>query len=111
MATMENTITLFRMKTGEDVLAKATSMQKDGVDGYHLKDPMALVATPDGRLAFIGWMPFANKDSLFVPADFVWFTSEPDSEIANQYTGFSSGLVMPSNKKVEEPKLQFRGAE
>jgi hypothetical protein len=111
MDTMENTTTLFRMKTGEDVLAKATSATKDGVEGYFLKDAMALVATPDGRLAFIGWMPFAKKDDLFIPTDFVWFMSEPDTEIANQYMGFASGLVVPSNKKVEEPKLQFRGAD
>jgi hypothetical protein len=111
MNTMENTISLFRMKTGEDVLAKATTTDKNGIAGYMLKDAMALVATPDGRLAFIGWMPFADKNSLFVPNDFVWFTAEPEKEILNQYVSFSSGLVMPSNKKVEEPKLQFRGAE
>ncbi len=47
MDTMENTETLImRMKTGEDVLCRATKSDT----GWNIKDPMALVPTPDGRL-------------------------------------------------------------
>ena len=110
MATMENTETvIMRMKTGEDVLCRATKTKT----GWNLKDPMALVPTPDGRLAFIGWMPFADsKDGIDVPVDFVLLTLKPMDEIATQYMTFKSGLATPSPKKVVAPEgLKLIGAD
>ena len=90
MGTMENTQTLImRMKTGEDVLCRATKTDA----GWNVKDPMALVPTPDGRLAFIGWMPFAEtKDGIDLPADFVLLTLKAMPEIETQYMSFKTGL-------------------
>ena len=110
MGTMENTQTLImRMKTGEDVLCRATKTE----NGWNLKDPMALIPTPDGRLAFVGWMPFAeSKDGVNIPSDFVWFTTEPVDEIETQYMSFKSGLATPGPKKVMAPEgLKLVGAE
>ena len=74
---------------------------------------MALVPTPDGRLAFIGWMPFAdNKDGIDVPTDFVYFAVKPMTEIETQYMSFKSGLATPSQKKVVAPEgLKLVGAD
>lgn len=109
MVTMENTQTLImRMKTGEDVLCRATKTQT----GWILKDPMALIPTPDGRLAFIGWMPFADtKNGVEIPADFVWLTLKPMEEIETQYMSFKTGLATPEPKKVVGPQLKLVGAE
>jgi hypothetical protein len=98
MDTMENTETLImRMKTGEDVLCRATKTDT----GWNIKDPMALVPTPDGRLAFIGWMPFADtKDGVDVPADFIWLTLKAEKEIETQYMSFKTGISAPSKKLV-----------
>ena len=110
MATMENTETLImRMKTGEDVLCRATKTDT----GWNLRDPMALIPTPDGRLAFVGWMPFVEtKNGVDVPADFVLLTLKPMEEIATQYMSFKSGLTTPGPKKVVAPEgLKLVGAE
>lgn len=101
MKTMENTETLImRMKTGEDVLCRATKT----ANGWHLKDPMALVPTPDGRLAFVGWMPFADTDNgVDIPADFVYFTLKAMKEIETQYMSFKSNISTPGPKKLVTP--------
>lgn len=110
MDTMENTKTLImRMKTGEDVLSRATKTNT----GWNLKDPMALIPTPDGRLAFIGWMPFTDtKDGIDIPADFVYLVMEPIEDIATQYMSFKTGLATPGPKKVVAPEgLKLVGAD
>jgi hypothetical protein len=110
MGTMENTQTLImRMKTGEDVLCRATKTET----GWNLKDPMALVPTPDGRLAFVGWMPFAEgKNGIDLPEDFVLLNLKPIEEIATQYMSFKSGLATPGPKKVVAPEgLKLVGAD
>ena len=107
MDTMETLIV--RMKSGEDVLCNVVEKTDAG---YKIKDPMALIPTPDGRLAFIGWMPYADQtDGLFVPADFVWFVTKPDSQIANQYRSFKSGLVTPTKNVTAPGALNLVGAE
>ena len=101
-------ITIIRVKTGEDVLCNLVEKTDAG---YKIKDPMALVPTPDGRLAFIGWMPYADQtDGLFIPAEFVWMTVKPESQIETQYLGFKTGLVTP-NKNVTAPQLNLVGAQ
>ena len=99
---------IIRVKSGEDVLCNVAEKTDAG---YKIKDPMALIPTPDGRLAFIGWMPYADQaDGLFVPADFVWFTTKPEAQIETQYRGFKTGLVTPS-KNVAAPALNLVGAQ
>ena len=110
MDTMENTETLImRMKTGEDVLCRATKT----TNGWHIKDPMALVPTPDGRLAFVGWMPFADTENgVEIPADFVYFTLKAMKEIETQYMSFKSNITTPGPKKLVTPGgMKLVGAE
>ena len=109
MVTMENTQTLImRMKTGEDVLCRAMKTKT----GWHIKDPMALIPTPDGRLAFVGWMPFADTEKgVEIPSDFVYLTLKAMKEIETQYLSFKSGLATPGPKKVVAPEgLKLVGA-
>jgi len=99
---------IIRVKTGEDILCNVAEKTDAG---YRIKDPMALVPTPDGRLAFIGWMPYAEQaDGLFIPSEFVWITFKPDTQIETQYRGFKTGLVTPS-KNVASPSLNLVGAQ
>ena len=110
MGTMENTQTLImRMKTGEDVLCRATKTDT----GWNIKDPMALIPTPDGRLAFIGWMPFTEtKNGIDIPSDFVYLVMKPVDDIATQYMSFKSGLATPGQKKVVAPEgIKLVGAQ
>lgn len=99
---------IIRVKTGEDVLCHVTEKTDAG---YKVKNPMALVPTPDGRLAFIGWLPYADQtDGLFIPADFIWATFKPEAQIESQFLGFKTGLITP-NKNVGVPQLNLVGAE
>lgn len=99
---------IIRVKSGEDVLCNVVEKTDAG---YKIKDPMALIPTPDGRLAFIGWMPYADQtDGMLIPNDFVWFTIKADSQIETQYRGFKTGLVTP-NKNVAGPALNLVGAQ
>jgi hypothetical protein len=102
--------TIIRVKSGEDILCNLVEKTDAG---YKIKDPMALIPTPDGRLAFIGWMPYADQSEggMFIPADFVWFTIKPEASIETQYRGFKTGLVTPGNKNVVAPQLNLVGAQ
>ena len=100
---------ILRVKTGEDVLCRATKNDA----GYLIQDAMALVPTPDGRLAFVGWMPYVNsKDGLQIPNDFVYLAFKPEASIETQYMGFKTGLVSPPQKNVVGPGgMQLVGAQ
>ena len=99
---------IIRVKTGEDVLCRATKNDA----GYLVQDAMALVPTPDGRLAFVGWMPYANsKDGIQIPSDFIYMTLKPEASIETQYMGFKTGLIGPQQKNVVGPNgLHLVGA-
>jgi hypothetical protein len=91
---------IIRVKTGEDVLCRATKNDA----GYLIQDAMALVPTPDGRLAFVGWMPYVDsKNGIQLPHDFVMLTLKPEASIETQYMGFKTGLVSPPQKNVVGP--------
>ena len=100
---------ILRVKTGEDVLCRATKNDA----GYLIQDAMALVPTPDGRLAFVGWMPYADsKDGIQIPSDFIYLTMKPEASIETQYMGFKTGLVSPPQKNVITPQgLNLVGAQ
>ena len=100
---------ILRVRTGEDVLCRATKNDA----GYSIQDAMALVPTPDGRLAFVGWMPYVDsKDGIQLPHDFVLLALKPEASIETQYMGFKTGLVSPPQKNVITPQgLNLVGAQ
>ena len=100
---------IIRVKSGEDVLCNVVEKTDAG---YTVKDPMALIPTPDGRLAFIGWMPYADQtNGLHIPSEFVWFVTKPDAQIATQYRNFKTGLVTPSKNVTAPGALNLVGAD
>ena len=98
-------IKLVRLITGEEILCKCDNTPT----GVIIKDPMIIVPMGQGKLGFARWLPYANTEGgVAINTDNVMFIVDPDSELKNQYTSASSGLVLPT--PAAGPQLKITGA-
>lgn len=94
-----NNVMLFRIKSGEEVIAKIIDT---AADGWTIKNPAIIIPLGQGKLGLAPWLPYCTTDSFFLPKDATLFTGELRKEMVNDYsTNFGSGLVVP-DKGVEE---------
>ena len=93
MATM-----ITRLKTGEEIISDYTK-NEDGTSSF--KNPAMLIPAPNGQLAFIPWMMYAEleNNTVVLESKYVMFTAPPKKELMNEYNKtIGSGLVVPENK-------------
>lgn len=87
-----------RLKTGEEII----SDYKENGDGtVSFKNPAMLIPAPNGQLAFIPWMMYAEleNNTVTISEEYVMFTAPPKKELMNEYNKtIGSGLVVPENK-------------
>jgi len=102
---------LLRLNTGEFVLSEVIS---ESDDSYQLKNPATLAMVPQGQqigFAMMPFCPFAKGSSIDLPKSAVLFTAEPETEIANAYSGqYGSGIVQASGPLPDSPNLRFPGS-
>lgn len=97
-------VMLFRIKSGEEVIAKIIDK---AADGWTIKNPAIIIPLGQGKLGLAPWLPYCITDSFFLPKDATMFTGELRKEMVNDYsTNFGSGLVVP-DKGVEEANLRL----
>jgi len=98
-------IKIVRLNSGEEILCKHTL--KDGM--HTLEKPLVIIPTGEGKIGFMGWMPYADieKTGVNISDSFVAFVVDPDKELKQDYVGFTTGVVAPvkNNKKVVVPSL------
>lgn len=88
-------ITLFRLHSGEEVIAKVLDNSNNT---WTIKSPAILLPMGEGRLGMGAWLPYCNTDSMQLPEKAVAFTVSPKKELVNNYnSGFGSGIVVPEN--------------
>jgi hypothetical protein len=85
---------IVRLKTGEEVLADYST--ENGTTT--LKNPAILIPAPNGQLALMPWMMYADleQNSISLSDEYVMFVVNPKKELANEYNkSIGTGLVVP----------------
>ena len=92
------TVKLFRMWSGEDVIADIT---KEDTDSITITDPIVAVPSQQqGQIAFAPWSPLLQKDKLEVTKKYVVYMADPQDEIIEQYNSMFGKLSKPTKKLI-----------
>jgi hypothetical protein len=98
-------IKIVRLNSGEEILCKHTL--KDDV--HTLEKPLVIIPTGEGKIGFMGWMPYADvaEAGVSISDSFVAFIVNPDKDLKQDYIGYTTGVVAPveNSKKVVAPSL------
>lgn len=93
----------FKMRTGEDIVARV--VKEDG-DAFTIKDVAVPMAQPEvspsgqptGRetVTLLRWTPFAKDGSTFTitPVDYVGSPYRPNNDVENLYLEATSGIML-----------------
>ena len=97
---MDN-IVITRLVSGEEIIANVT----EGEGTLTLKDPAVLLPTPEGKLMFAKWLPYADiEDGITVDTKHVIFTVPAQKELEEHYsTVIVGGLFVPPAKSIINP--------
>jgi hypothetical protein len=93
-------VKLFRISTGEEVVAELVSETDTSVV---MKNGLVVLPTPQGGVGFAPWTPVISKDTpeIEVSKTFIIYVVEVDSQIKNKYNEiYGSKLVTPGEKKL-----------
>lgn len=90
-------IKVYKLTTGEEVLAEVVSETEDLVK---LKNPVLVVMqrtqTGETALGFMPFMAYVADKTVVVKTDKIILDSEVDEQLVNQYNSiFGSGIVVP----------------
>ena len=91
-------VKLFRISTGEEVVAELVSETS-----VVMKNGLLVLPTPQGGVGFAPWTPVINKDKpeIEVSKNFVVYIAEVDEQVKNKYNEiYGSKLVTPGEKKL-----------
>jgi len=95
------TTKLVRLKTGEEILAEYST--ENGT--VTLKNPAILIPAPNGQLALLPWMMYAEleNNTVTLSDEYVMLVVKPRKELANEYNkSIGTGLLVP-----EKPSLSL----
>jgi hypothetical protein len=96
---MENEIKLFRLYTGEELIASLTKTESGD---YFAKNITVLFPTQSNSLGLAPFMPYSKIGDTGVElrAKDVMFITEPIEDLANQYKSMHGKVVTPPQKKI-----------
>lgn len=94
-------IVITRLVSGEEIIANVT----EGEGTLTLKDPAVLLPTPEGKLMFAKWLPYANiEGGINIDTKHILFTVPAQKELEEHYTSvIVGGLFVPSSKSLINP--------
>ena len=94
-------IVITRLVSGEEIIANVT----EGEGTLTLKDLAVLLPTPEGKLMFAKWLPYADiEDGITVDTKHVLFTVPAQKELEEHYsTVIVGGLFVPPAKSIINP--------
>lgn len=94
-------VKLFRLNSGEEVLAK---LMEEVNTGWTIKNPAILLPIGNGKLGLAPWLPYCETEGMTLPKSAVAFVSTVKTQLVNDYnSNFGSGLLVPDNDIQEAP--------
>ena len=106
MSSEKNDIRIFRLTSGEEVLAEWSIINKDT---YVLKNCAIIIPGGRGSIALSPWMPYAESDNGFeIPFTSISFRTTPHIDLLKEYNdAFGSDAGKP---KIWQPDNTLVGA-
>ena len=92
-------ITLFKLKSGEDLIAK---LEKENAEYITVSNPAVLMPMSDGRgnqvqMGLVPWVPFSDAKEFKIPREWVVLVTEPTPNVVNNYNqAYGAGIVVPT---------------
>jgi hypothetical protein len=99
-------VKIIRLMSGEEVIGNITeTMEGTKIVAYHIKDPAVLIPTPEGKLMFAKWLPYADlKNGITLEERFVVFSVLPQKDLEDHFVSvIVGGLFVPQKKVVDAP--------
>jgi len=93
-------VKLFRIATGEEVIAELISEDENFVT---VKNGLVVLPSPDGRVGFAPWATVIDKTipELIIARNHIVYIAEVDPAIKKKYNEvYGSKLVTPEEKKL-----------
>ena len=93
-------VKLFRIATGEEVIAELVSQDDNFVT---VKNGLVVLPSPDGRVGFAPWASVIDKTipDLIIAKNHIVYIAEVDEQVKIKYNEiYGSKLVTPSEKKL-----------
>ena len=93
-------VKLFRIATGEEVIAEFVSHDENFVT---VKNGLVVLPSPDGRVGFAPWASVIDKTipDLIIAKNHIVYIAEVDPQIKKKYNEvYGSKLVTPEEKKL-----------
>ena len=96
---MHNEIKLFRLYTGEELIARLTTMENGD---YLVRDVTVLIPTQSNSLGLAPFMPYTKiaETGIEIRAKDIMFITEPVSELEAQYKTIHGQVLTPPEKKI-----------
>ena len=108
----EPTVTVFRLVTGEDIIADATHIEEAGNDRYVIYDPLKIVYLPTTAgthlsISLMQWLflRISEKQEFEIKAYNVLFTTEPTEDLTDYYYKTVEHFYQVKKKSKGGPKL------
>lgn len=92
-------VKIVRLLSGEEIIGNVENVE----GGLKIKDPTILIPTPEGKLMFARWMPYADtSNGIVLEPKNVMFVLNAQKELEDHFTTVVvNGLVVPGKKVVE----------
>lgn len=92
-------VKIVRLLSGEEIIGNV-----DIVDvGVKIKNPTILIPTPEGKLMFAKWMPYADtSEGIVLENKNIMFTLNAQKDLEDHFVSVVvNGLLVPGKKVVE----------
>lgn len=94
-----NQVKIVRLISSEEIIAYV-----DVVDnGVKIKEPAILLPTPEGKLMFAKWLPYADiKDGIFIKDKDIVFVAPAQKDLEDHFVSvIVNGLMIPPKKTLD----------
>lgn len=98
-------VKIVRLLSGEEIIGNIEVKET----GVFIKNPTILIPTPEGKLMFAKWMPYANTENgILIDNKNVMFIVEAVKDLVDHFTSVVvNGLVVPPKKVVDTSNLKL----
>jgi hypothetical protein len=94
-------VKIVKFVSGESAVADLSEKETS----YVLKNPIVIMATPDGQLGMMPLNAFGTSETIEISKQHVLFVDTVDDEIKNIYNAkFGTGIITASGFNVVNPK-------
>lgn len=92
-------VKIIRLISSEEVIGYVEEVE----GGIVVKEPAILLPTPEGKLMFAKWLPYADvKEGITLKSKDVVFTVTPQKDLEDHFvTVIVNNLLIPGKKSVE----------